>query len=544
MNTLKDYVNFRLTHADKVAEAEGYPLKMENCKKYKKMKQLELYGNSLQDGTPTPDAPVEVVSVGDKSVNLFDKDNITVYSVSATAKFDVTETGIRCYCTSNQKLIHLHFDLGLASEFEGKKICATMNCPIVNNEHYKTTGFTIRDTNVNTQIGYPSVTNDELYMSCTVGTGYTTEHLILRLYVNGGNDYLKDTYYFNNIMVYEGTDKRAYEPYGKYKIPVVQRGKNLWDKENYLVSSDQDTSLRREFLATEYDWLKPGNTITLSLTIFVSENDTRVNPKFTCCVLGTDGKEYGSKHLSSYSKGVEERKFATYTIPQIAVDIKALYVRPIDYGSNSGGVWDAYAKDIQIELGDTATPYEPYVEPVTTNIFLDEPLRKLGDYADYIDFKENKVVRNVKKHIFTGNEFLANIDSISGSFAIVVSTINLPDNGVYAYCNKLKGKSWGTIILNNTKEPADYTLGIARSNGSLRFTYSNEISHISSNRDICKAQLKTWYNEGNPMYAIYLNTPTEEPLNIYFPKLTAKTTIVEIDTSLTPSNTYGKYIKR
>ena len=164
MNTLREFVEYKLTHSDKTAEANGYPLTMQNCKKNKRIKQLELYGNTVQDGTPTPDAPIEVVSVGEKSVNLFDKDNITVYSVSATAKFDVTETGIRCYCTSNQKLIHLHFDLGLASEFEGKKICATMNCPIVNNEHYKTTGFTIRDTNVNTQIAYPSVTNDELYM--------------------------------------------------------------------------------------------------------------------------------------------------------------------------------------------------------------------------------------------------------------------------------------------------------------------------------------------------------------------------------------------
>lgn len=30
-----------------------------------------------------------------------------------------------------------------------------------------------------------------------------------------------------------------------------------------------------------------------------------------------------------------------------------------------------------------------------TNIYLDEPLRKLGDYADYIDFKNRRVVRRV-----------------------------------------------------------------------------------------------------------------------------------------------------
>ena len=49
----------------------------------------------------------------------------------------------------------------------------------------------------------------------------------------------------------------------------------------------------------------------------------------------------------------------------------------------------------QLELGETATEYEPYRVPVTANIYLDEPLRKIGDYADYIDFKGQRVVRKV-----------------------------------------------------------------------------------------------------------------------------------------------------
>jgi hypothetical protein len=40
----------------------------------------------------------------------------------------------------------------------------------------------------------------------------------------------------------------------------------------------------------------------------------------------------------------------------------------------------------------------------TTNIFLDEPLRKVGDYADYIDFKNGKVVRKVKARILYADD--------------------------------------------------------------------------------------------------------------------------------------------
>ena len=37
----------------------------------------------------------------------------------------------------------------------------------------------------------------------------------------------------------------------------------------------------------------------------------------------------------------------------------------------------------------------------TYNIYLDEPLRKIGNYSDYIDFKSGKVVRNIAQKIFT-----------------------------------------------------------------------------------------------------------------------------------------------
>lgn len=56
----------------------------------------------------------------------------------------------------------------------------------------------------------------------------------------------------------------------------------------------------------------------------------------------------------------------------------------------------------QLEEGEITTSYEPYgykipvnVNGTTTNIYLDEPLRKLGDLTDYIDFENQKVVRNI-----------------------------------------------------------------------------------------------------------------------------------------------------
>ena len=50
--------------------ASGNPL---NMVKVMSPSRLTIYGNAVQDGTPSPDAPVEVQLCGDRTGNLFDK---------------------------------------------------------------------------------------------------------------------------------------------------------------------------------------------------------------------------------------------------------------------------------------------------------------------------------------------------------------------------------------------------------------------------------------------------------------------------------------
>lgn len=88
-------------------------------------------------------------------------------------------------------------------------------------------------------------------------------------------------------------------------------------------------------------------------------------------------------------------------------------------------------ENLQLEEGDTATEYEPYgykipikVNENITNIYLDEPLRKIGNYADYIDFVNKKVVRNVKVVDDTGT--LPIEESYQGLAIPTEETIELP----------------------------------------------------------------------------------------------------------------------
>jgi hypothetical protein len=53
------------------------------------------------------------------------------------------------------------------------------------------------------------------------------------------------------------------------------------------------------------------------------------------------------------------------------------------------------------------------------------------------------------------------------------------------------------------------------------------------------------YNDNNPMILNYaLAIATEEPITCELPILSAKTSVIEINTSILPSNIKGKYIKR
>ena len=86
----------------------------------------------------------------------------------------------------------------------------------------------------------------------------------------------------------------------------------------------------------------------------------------------------------------------TFTVPEnvnyIRILISAAY-------SDGGNIYSEF----QVENSSKITSYEPYKEMIT-NIYLDSPLRKVGDYADYIDFKTGKVVRNIKKITLNGSE--------------------------------------------------------------------------------------------------------------------------------------------
>lgn len=112
--TREDKILFEAASGEDVT-LSGNPLILENCIGGKALKALHVYGKSTQDGTPTPDAPVPIVSAGDGGSvavramgrNILDmrksKESVTNSGVTYTrnADYSFTRAGTATESTGN-----------------------------------------------------------------------------------------------------------------------------------------------------------------------------------------------------------------------------------------------------------------------------------------------------------------------------------------------------------------------------------------------------------------------------------------------------------
>lgn len=147
------------------------------------IESLKVGGRTVQDGVPTPDAPVEVKGVGDKTVNLWNEKYKTGY-----------------YATSNGT--YKDSDAELCSV---DRIIVDPNTP-----YYMVNGVD--------GLSFLWYTEDDTFISATrvVGTNVSPTNAKYAR-INLGSPY--GSTYKNDVAVVKGTTG-TYEPYNKYKIPV------------------------------------------------------------------------------------------------------------------------------------------------------------------------------------------------------------------------------------------------------------------------------------------------------------------------------------
>lgn len=224
-----------------------------------------------------------------------------------------------------------------------------------------------------------------------------------------------------------------------------------------------------------------------------------------------------------------------------------------------------------LEIGTTGTEYVPFIEPTTeapveiqsvgeydestgkykipitinattTNIYLNEPLRKIGDYADIIDYKNKKVIRQIKEVKLTGNEDWVRTstqDSYSGGEKrrFYYRTDIMPSYDVVTKSNKYKGvkpvDTWNCVNGVSTNNAPNKWLIIYNEDTAL-FTLAE-----------FKAYIKEQYNNRNPIIVDYvMETPAEENLDLPELYTLDGTSTIATDTTIKPSQITVDYWKQ
>lgn len=460
-------------------------------KKVQDLKNYLIYGNSVQNGTPTPTAPVEIESVGDKSKNLFGKNDV-IWGYHINANGEVVASNLNSCSDFIPCQPNTTYTLTYKSNLPEKAGSTIRMHSYDENKNWIEQNLAFSVSTVYGQ-GYKGMV--EVQYTTSANAKYT------RFTFKGISD--TDETLSTNIQLEEGSTATPYEPYyDGYKIPVTVGGKNLFNNKNPNYRIDDTGSLVAD----------TGS----KCTDFISVN---YNDIYTASCLGSGGTSTTAWICVLYDKDKTfisgSRITNVSNLMTITVNKEdAKYLRLCKRGAG--------ITNVQLELGSQATSYQPYIQSTTTNIYLDQPLRKIGEYTDYIDFENQKIVRNTKEINCKDLIF----DSYNKNHYIYtdvsLDNVVLPVKGTptIALCNRF------IAVDTDEMQTANLTFGIGYSSGKLFIHYNNWNS----------LQDGINYLNSNDTIVVYpLATPTEQQISLPPISLTQNTVTINIDTTIQPS---------
>jgi len=170
---------------------------------------------------------------------------------------------------------------------------------------------------------------------------------------------------------------------GEYNVAVKVEGKNLCNNiwEQKMINAETgNASPNENTVCCDFIPVKPNVTYSCSRTIANNYNNLRcygANKNY----LGT-----GTDLANKANPLPQRASFGTFMI----TDARVSYIR---FNDISNSLDTKYMLVEGVYTAETMPPYEPYYEPVTTNLYLPEPIKMVGDEAEYIDYAEQKMHR-------------------------------------------------------------------------------------------------------------------------------------------------------
>lgn len=472
------------------------------------LNNLLIPGNSIQNGTSTPDTPIEVVSVGEKTSNLFNPNQTPVKTNSYL--------GIPLEKASYTLRLELK---------EGKSIPSGAYFGFI---YYLSESATSAQavwliSNGKLTVNQKPFDSSSFYRPHIACFGADVSN-IWNSIIDAFDIYLVKEYY---------TTPLTYEPYG-YKIPITASGKNLYGGESEFVLSTTTNSTHQSY----YDAFKVGKTYTLFG--FIDNTQGTANTQFRMSVgKSVDGADTWNYCISNSIKAGEKGySRTTFTIPET-------YNGKLNmqYQVNGGTVT---FKDMMLVEGSydlsSLPSYEPYHEPITTNIYLNEPLRAIGEYKDYVDFESGKIVRNIFKEFLDAVEY---VSTNPRTYKVFLSNIskkplingsgNLGDRIGYAISNKFQKSNVNYDLMGGYQNLIQSYITTA---GVNRVAYTFDDSSITT---IEQAQEKI--GDGFDVYYV-LAEPSEETIELPELIVSNNTSVISVDTTVPCSSIEAKYRSR
>lgn len=438
-------------------EAEAIAIKPENVK-------------SITVATEeTPEYPQEIVSCGRKSRNLFnvnDTDDTKCVTTNPNQAFAYDPL----YVLSN--MIPAKQGQSIVKGNSGSKMCIFLD---VNKEPILSTKASVEDGKA---IEVPS----EAHYFCF--------------------NVLK-TNLSKNVMCNIGNVLLPYEPYSdKFLFDISVNGKNLFD-----VDSERDGYINISGTVTGQQGIKnekygdyiPINKFfkTVYITAFVT--------------IPTDEAPWVSvafydRNKNFIKRDAEQVTYLTAKIPENAFYMVGTYRKYED------GVF-------QMEYDSVSAKYEPYIEPQTAQLQLDEPLRGIGEYKDVVT--KDGILRKIKEIVLDENTGFTN--HLGGT-----------QNKTICFVTHILKDATNIAALNNAMSDKIEKVLYVDMNDKECFTLFNKQIYIklSRERNIDTVEkLKEWLKQ-NPIKIQYLlQEPVTEQFENSLENLHANngTTVISVD---------------
>ena len=479
---------------------------------------MQISGNSVQDGTPTPETSIEVQSCGEKTKNLADintgLDKQLIKNNDGTYKLEYNTEHISGF-------IKVNLEAGKTYTISAEIIESTANY-VSNGKTYcmslfsNTSGETTEYYNA---LPAPSSSN-RVYSTFTPKYNHTT----ISLYINKSNVGVGSYVLFKNFQIEENSTMTDYEPYG-YKVPVNVGGKNLFNplvKGISINFTNGSESKNSNYASTNYISVDFNTNPNYYLSGLISGLHS--------CIYAYNSEKVFLGRTSGGARTSLSLNSAIFSSGTPQGEGNIAYLRVSQYyvsGTSTNVLDDIDNAKIQLEVGTTATNYEPYIEPTSTPIYLNEPLRKIADYADYIDYKNKKVVRNIKELILNGSESWVVASATYGYRAYISDsqqTINPIVNGV-GLSNRFK-------ITTTLAKSGEF---VTRTQGGIQFAQDFALT---------RSEWESWLNSNNIIVYYPTATPIEETIELPTIETFDGITIFDIETTIEPSEVKVNYWKQ